>query len=406
MNKILKIISSYEKVSEKYLKYKISKGEITILFSNKKNPDKTFPVAVGRGLFIKINANIGTSEKCLNLKLELAKLKIAQDSGADTIMDLSTGGNIRKIRQEIIALSRIPVGTVPLYEAFIQTGKDKLHFKEILFNVIKNHIDDGVDFLTLHTGINKKILKLLKKNKRVTGIVSRGGALLLDWMEKTGEENPMYQYFDELLTLMKNTGVAISLGDGCRPGAIADATDTIQIEELKNLGKQVLVSRKNKIKVLVEGPGHIPINQIKKNIDLQKKLCFNAPFYVLGPIVTDIAPGYDHITSAIGAAFAGFYGADYICYVTPSEHLGLPSIEDVKNGVIAAKIAAHAIDIAKGKKEALKRDYLMSKARKCLDWTKQKKYSIDPEKFENINKDTCSMCGKYCSMKLMNKIGI
>ena len=328
-------------------------------------------------------------------------------------MDLSTGGNLKKIRKEIIKKSKIPLGTVPIYEAALisrQKLKSIVSMKvDDIFNVIENQAKDGVDFMTIHSGVNEKILNTLKTKKRIAGVVSRGGSFILAWMLHNEKENPLYQYFDRVLEICRKYDVTLSLGDGLRPGSIEDATDLSQIQELINLGELVKETKKENVQVMVEGPGHIPIDQIRLNVELQKRICDEAPFYVLGPLVTDIAPGYDHITSAIGGALAASYGADYLCYVTPREHIGLPDEEDVREGVITARIAAHAADIAKGVKSSKKWDLEISKARKNLEWEKQINLSINPEKMRKMwkerktkDEDTCSMCGEFCALKLLS----
>jgi len=372
------------------------------------------PCGIGYGLRTKINANIGTSTDKSGLKDELEKLKVAVKYGSDTVMDLSIGGNIAKIRARILKHSPIPVGTVPIYEIAVNAhnrSKDFLKFdiREIL-EALENQAREGVDFFTIHAGVTKKSLAALREQKRILGIVSRGGAILASWIYRNKKENPFYQYFDKILDIAYRHDVTLSLGDGLRPGSILDATDKGQIAELKILGELLLRAKRRNVQVMIEGPGHIPLDQIKKNIILQKKICHNAPFYVLGPLVTDIAAGYDHISAAIGASLAASYGADFLCYVTPSEHLRHPSVEDVREGVVASRIAAHAADIVKGISSASKWDKQMSLARKKRDWKKQIKLSIDPDKARDYRasskpllSDVCTMCGKYCSIKLMER---
>ncbi|MCS7281149.1 MAG: phosphomethylpyrimidine synthase ThiC [Desulfobacterota bacterium] len=405
----MKKIAQDEGVDPEFVREGVKQGRIVILANNR---HKNFtPKGVGQGLSIKVNANIGTSPEICDIKLELEKLEMAKKAGADTVMDLSTGGDLDEIRRIIIEHAEIPVGTVPIYQAAINAAKRKksIVYMEVdeIFEVIEKHAMDGVDFITVHCGVTKKTIERLKKQGRITDIVSRGGAFLAEWMMVTGKENPLYEHFDKLLAIAKKYDLTLSLGDGLRPGSVADATDRAQIEELLTLGELAQVARQNGVQVMIEGPGHVPINLIETNILLQKKICDGAPFYVLGPVVTDIAPGYDHITSAIGGALAGFYGADFLCYVTPSEHLGLPTPQDVWEGVIVTKIAAHAADIARGNKKALEKDRNMSISRKALDWEGQMKYAIDPEKIKSFRRnrklknDVCSMCGEFCAMKVV-----
>ena len=384
-------------------------GKTAILANNR---HKNFtPKGVGKGLSVKVNANIGTSPERVDIKEELKKLKMACDAGADAVMDLSTGGNLDEIRKIIMAEAGIPIGTVPIYQAAVETVKKKRPITQMepddIFEVIEKHGVDGVDFITVHCGVTQNSLARLKKQGRITDIVSRGGAFLAEWMIINKKENPLYEQFDRLIKIAKKYDMTLSLGDGLRPGCIADATDRGQIEELVILGELCAEALENGVQVMVEGPGHVPINQIETNMVLQKRLCNEAPFYVLGPIVTDIAPGYDHITSAIGGALAGYYGADFLCYVTPSEHLGLPTPQDVWDGVIVTKIAAHAADLARGSEKAFARDKAMATYRKALDWNGQIKCAIDPDKIRqfrkdrNLTDDVCSMCGEFCSMKRM-----
>lgn len=388
----------------------VKEGEIVI--PRNKNHSIKKPCAIGKGLRTKINANIGTSTDKSSIKEELDKLKIAVKYGADTIMDLSVGGNLKKMRQEVFKSSPVPVGTVPIYEIAVNAQETKGNFLKFsvddLLRNLESQAKEGVDFFTIHSGVTQKSLSALKKQKRLLGIVSRGGAMLANWIVFNKKENPFYEFFDEILDIAYDYDITLSLGDGLRPGSILDATDEAQICELKILGELAERARKRSVQVMIEGPGHVPINQIERNIVLQKKICKGAPFYVLGPLVTDVAAGYDHISSAIGGALAASYGADFLCYVTPSEHLRHPSVDDVREGVIAYKIAAHAADIAKGVNQALDWDKKMSQARKIRDWKKQAALSIDPDKARRYRAsskpnllDVCTMCGKYCSIKLM-----
>ncbi|MBU1120483.1 MAG: phosphomethylpyrimidine synthase ThiC [archaeon] len=396
----MKTVAKKESLSADSLRKKISKGRAVI----PANPlhKKLSPIGIGEGLRVKVNANIGSSPCESNLKTELRKLKVALNAGTDTVMDLSIGGNIDSIRKKVISNCSVPIGTVPVYQPFIEKKFFNVQEKDFLQS-IERHAKDGVDFVTIHSGVRKKIIPLLKKRK--TGVVSRGGSLLIKWMNHFQQENPLYEAFDEVLEIAKKYDLTLSLGDGLRPGSIFDSTDKAQISELKELGKLTQRAWKKDVQVMIEGPGHIPLHEIKRNIELEKKYCNNAPFYVLGPLVTDIAPGYDHITAAIGGALAAFHGADFLCYVTPAEHLSLPSIEDVKEGVIAGRIAAHAADIAKGLKGAKEWDEKMSFHRKKLNWNKMFSLAIDKEKAiayrkkSKVSNDFCSMCGEYCALK-------
>lgn len=390
----------------------VREGKVVILHNRKRNIKK--PCAVGWGLRTKINANIGTSTDKSQISDELRKIEVAVKYGADTIMDLSVGGNLKKIRKQILEYSPVPVGTVPVYEIAVNAQKTKGSFLKFTIDDILDSLEsqakEGVDFFTIHAGVTRKSLGVLKKHKRILDIVSRGGAILASWIACNKKENPFYEYFDKILDIAYDYDITLSLGDGLRPGSILDATDNAQIAELKILGDLANRAKKRNVQVMIEGPGHIPLNQIKRNIVLEKTICRNAPFYVLGPLVTDIAAGYDHISSAIGGALAASMGADFLCYVTPSEHLRHPSVEDVKEGVIAYRIAAHAADIAKGIKSAIRWDKKMSEARKRRDWKQQIALSIDPDKAKNYRTsskpqllDVCTMCGKYCSIKLMEK---
>ncbi len=388
----------------------LSDGSI-VISQNRLSSDKRNPLAVGKGTTTKVNANIGTSKNNSDLDGELKKLEMAEKAGADAIMDLSTGGDLGKIRKAISQKSTLCLGTVPIYQTIVESLKDNTPISEIktdeIFNTIKEHAEDGVDFITVHCGITQKALERYQSQGRVMGIVSRGGAFLANWMTHTNKENPLYEQFDRLLDIALEYDLTLSLGDALRPGSVVDATDRAQIEELTTLGELAKRANDVGVGVIIEGPGHVPLNQIKVNMEMEKILCNGAPFYILGPLVTDIAPGYDHITSAIGGAMAGAAGADFLCYVTPSEHLQLPTQQDVFDGVIASKIAAHAADIAKGVPGAIARDRQMSVARKNLDWETQAKFAINPEKVLEIMEskrlsegDACTMCGELCSLKV------
>ncbi len=371
------------------------------------------PRGVGGPFTVKVNANIGTSLACYDPELELLKLDAAIDAGADAIMDLSTGGELAELRSEIIKRSTVPVGTVPIYdaavEAYVKRGDPSMLDPDELFKAIIHHAENGVDFVTLHCGVTRSAVKTVRSSGRITRIVSRGGSLLAAWMERENKENPLYTRYDEILEILRKHDVTISLGDGLRPGSGADATDPAQIEELVTLGELTLRAWDAGVQVMVEGPGHIPLHQVQANVVLQKKLCHGAPFYVLGPLVTDIGAGYDHITGAIGGALAGMAGADFLCYVTPAEHLALPDVDDVRRGVVATRIAAHAVDIARGKESAINRDLKMSKARASLDWPGQIEQALDPVEVKkrladrkDLDDDDCSMCGKLCAMKVFS----
>lgn len=371
------------------------------------------PKGVGAGLSVKVNANIGTSPERIDIEEELEKLRVAEEAGADTIMDLSIGGDLDSIRKIVMSHAKVPVGTVPIYQAAVQAVQKKKTITKLdpedLFDVIEKNGEDGVSFVTVHCGVTRNVIETLKKQGRVADIVSRGGAFLTEWMVVNKKENPLYEQFDRLVSIAKKYDMALSLGDGLRPGSIADATDRTQVQELLILGELCARAQKEGVQVMIEGPGHVPLNQIEANIVLEKRLCNQAPFYVLGPIVTDVAPGYDHITAAIGGALAGYHGADFICYVTPTEHLGLPTVADVREGIVVARIAAHAADLARGNKAAWQRDEQMSRYRKALDWEGQTKMAIDPEKIRAFRKerslqdDVCSMCGEYCAMKIVTE---
>lgn len=408
----IRYISKQEDIPSGNLIKKIASGE-AVIFSNRiRRPKKI--CAVGTGLKTKVNVNLGVSTDKSDINLELEKLRSSIDLKADTVMDLSIGRDIAKMRNIILEKSAIPVGTVPIYEiAWIAENRFGTFLKmdaQLMLRCIENQAKEGVDFFTIHSGITLESLEILKKKKRQISIVSRGGAIISAWMKKNRKENPLFEYFDEILDIAYKYDIVLSLGDALRPGAIADATDEAQINELKTLSRLVQRAREKDVQVIVEGPGHVPINQIEQNIVLQKKLCKNAPFYVLGPLVCDIAAGYDHITAAIGGAIAATYGADFLCFVTPAEHLRQPTLEDTQEGLIASRIAAHSADIAKGVKNASDWDSKISLARQKRDWKKLISLSINPQRaseFRNSVKTkelkTCSMCGEYCSMKLMEE---
>ncbi|MCK4428677.1 MAG: phosphomethylpyrimidine synthase ThiC [candidate division Zixibacteria bacterium] len=403
----IKRVAKDEQVEPEFVKEGVQSGTMVIL--KNKMHQKCKPVGVGKGLRTKINVNLGTSPDMCDFDLELKKLELSQQLGADTIMDLSTGGKIRDLRVQIVSKAEIPVGTVPIYEAVCRLARNgktlEQMTKDSLFSVIEDHLKTGVDFLTVHCGLTRRAFPIIEKKKRLTGIVSRGGSFLYRWMKAHNKENPLYEYYDELLDLTKEYNATLSLGDGLRPGSIADSTDRTQMEELLVLGELVERAREKGVQAMVEGPGHIPIHEIEANVLLEKKLCGGAPFYVLGPLVIDCAPGYDHIVSAIGGAIAASFGADFLCYVTPAEHLSLPDLEDVREGIIASKIAAHAGDIAKGVAKAEELDDQISEARKKFNWKKVIDLSLDPERARKkrgaVESDykKCTMCGEYCAMR-------
>lgn len=404
-------VARKEGLNTEFIKQGIVDGTIVIPANTKHI--NLIPGGIGKGLKTKVNANIGTSSDFSDVNLELEKLRVAIDAGADTVMDLSTGGDISSIRRAIINASPVPIGTVPIYQAGIKAinehGAVVKMTTDDLFASIEEHITDGVDFITVHCGTTKSAITRLKQQGRVTDVVSRGGAFLIGWALHNERENPLYEYYDRLLEMAREFDVTLSLGDGMRPGCLADATDRAQIEELLILGELVQRAQQAGVQVMVEGPGHLPLNQIETNVQLQKSICKGAPFYVLGPLVTDIGAGYDHITGAIGGAIAAAAGTDFLCYVTPSEHLGLPESEDVRDGIIASRIAAHVGDIVKGVKGAMELDKKMATARKALDWEEQIRLSLNPELSRRVHNKhattgkACSMCGKYCAMELVEK---
>ncbi|MFC1809320.1 phosphomethylpyrimidine synthase ThiC, partial [Candidatus Omnitrophota bacterium] len=376
-------IAQVEDIDSTIIKEAIIQGRIVVFRSQKNSLPKRI-VAVGEGLSTKINANIGTSRDLNDIEFELEKLRISEQYGADTVMDLSTGGDVWINRKKIIQHATIPVGTVPIYDVMFEAAglakKPTEVTEEDFLRAIEQHIEDGVDFITVHCGVTQEVLRCVQESNRLMGVVSRGGSYLCNWMHLNQKENPLFTYFDDVINMAKKYDVVLSLGDGLRPGALHDASDEAQFKELMILGELQQRALKKDVQVIIEGPGHVPLNQIEMNIKLQKRVCHNAPFYVLGPLVTDIAPGYDHITSAIGGALAASYGADYLCYVTPAEHLKLPDLNDVKEGVIATKIAAHAADIAKYGEKYRKRDDEFSRTRMERNWERQIQEGLDPEK--------------------------
>lgn len=406
----MRLVAQEEGESPQSIRARIAEG--TVIITRNIMRENVHPVGIGKGLRIKVNANLGTSPDLCDISLEVKKAFTAVEYGADTVMDLSTGGDLDEVRRAILKAVNVPLGTVPIYQAAIEAARKKgsiVHMSEDdIFNVIERHARDGVDFMTVHCGVTKEIVEGLAKQPRLMGIVSRGGVFLAAWILHNGEENPLYKNYDYLLELAAKYDFALSLGDGLRPGCIFDATDYFQVRELLTIGRLVERAREAYVQAMVEGPGHLPLDHIEANVKLAKAVCKEAPFYVLGPIVTEIAPGYDHIVAAIGGAIAGLAGADFLCYVTPAEHLGLPTVDEVKEGVVAARIAAHAADIVRLGSKAAARDLEMVKARANLDWKKQIESAIDPRKALEIRgrvrlsrPETCSMCSEYCAIKLL-----
>ncbi|NQT35676.1 phosphomethylpyrimidine synthase ThiC [bacterium] len=404
-------VAEDEGLSPEEIRDKVSAGRVVIPLNVKR---KFSPKGIGEGLSTKVNANIGTSGHHADLNEEMDKLHIAVASGADSVMDLSTGGDLSQIRKAIIDECQVMIGTVPIYGLAAQLDCEDREIVSMevdeLFDHIEQHCEDGVDFITVHCGVTQEAMSKLKKTGRIGGIVSRGGSLLAAWMKHNQRENPLYEQFDRLLEITFKYDVTLSLGDGLRPGAIADATDPAQLEELTTLGELFRRARNFGVQTMIEGPGHVPLRQVEANVLLAKTLCDGAPLYVLGPLTTDVAPGYDHITGAIGGAIAAAAGADFLCYVTPAEHLRLPTVRDVREGVIATRIAAHTGDLAKGVKGAMDWDNRMSAHRKKLDWEGMYSEAIDPhlarsmrKESENYDEIVCTMCGKLCSIKLTNE---
>ncbi len=372
------------------------------------------PLGIGRGLRTKVNANIGTSKDRVSYEEEITKLEVLVKYGADAVMDLSTGGAIRDLRNTLIKKSPVSVGTVPIYEAVVSTAERHGHIAKMsvdeLFGVIEGQAEEGVDFITVHCGVTRKAIERLKEDRRVLDVVSRGGAFLLEWMIYNDRENPLFEQYDRLLEIAKRYDVTLSLGDGFRPGCLADATDRSQLEELVTLGELRDRALEQGVQSIIEGPGHVPLSQVELNIKLQKEICKGAPFYVLGPLVTDIGMGYDHISAAIGGAIAGAAGADFLCYVTPAEHIRLPNIDDVREGVIASRLAAHAADVAKGIPGAMEKDRQMAQYRKNLDWEGQISLSFDPDRVRQWRgqvppsvTEVCSMCGEFCAIRTVER---
>ena len=406
----MEIVAQKEKMDPQRIRELVASGQVAIP-ANIRHTSLS-PEGIGGGLRTKINVNLGISGDCQNYDTEMEKVRLAIDCGCEAIMDLSNYGKTNTFRQKLIAQSPAMIGTVPMYDAIGYLEKELVDITaEDFLRVIEAHAQEGVDFMTIHAGINRRAVEGFRREGRLTNIVSRGGSLLFAWMAMTGNENPFYEYYDQVLDILREYDVTISLGDALRPGCIADSTDAGQIGELIELGHLTKRAWERDVQVMVEGPGHMAMDEIAANMKLQKRLCHNAPFYVLGPIVTDVAPGYDHITSAIGGAIAAANGADFLCYVTPAEHLRLPDLDDVREGIMASKIAAHAADIAKGIPGARDWDNRMSDARRRTDWEEMFSLAMDGEKarryFESTppaDRHTCSMCGKMCALRTTNQI--
>ncbi|MCU0236298.1 MAG: phosphomethylpyrimidine synthase ThiC [Acidobacteria bacterium] len=410
----IKAVAANENITADALATAVAAG-VVVIPANRNHADLR-PIGIGRGLRTKVNANIGTSSDFSSLEDERRKMQTVLDCGCDAVMDLSTGGDITAVRRALLAQSIIPFGNVPVYEMMVDAPRQGTPFVSLdaasMLGYVRRQAEDGVDFMTIHAGLTLRAVDKLRKKPRLAGIVSRGGSMLTAWMLHNHRENPFFEHFDDLLAIAREFDVTLSLGDGLRPGALADGSDWAQLEELLTLGELVQRSRRSGVQVMVEGPGHLPIQQVEMNMRLQKEVCAGAPFYVLGPVVSDVAPGYDHITAAIGSAIAGAAGADFLCYVTPAEHLGLPDEEDVREGIMASRIAAHVADIAKGLPGALEWDRQMATARRRLDWAAQEKLCLDPQKFRRVrarrttHTGACSMCGDFCAYKVLEDLGI
>ncbi len=404
-------VLSSEPISQDRLLSQIARGHIVLPANHHHTSLKG--AAIGPGLRTKINVNLGVSRDCCDLEMELCKVRDALELKADAIMDLSTFGDTRRFRKQVIEMSPVMIGTVPVYDTLAGTQKKLADVTvDQFFETVHQHAEDGVDFMTIHAGLNRVAVERIQKNPRLTHVVSRGGSILMEWMLSNHCENPFYEHFDKLLSICREHDITLSLGDGLRPGCLRDATDAPQIQELIILGELTKAAWERDVQVMIEGPGHVPLNEVIANMQLQKKLCHGAPFYVLGPVVTDVAPGYDHITSAIGGALAATFGADFLCYVTPAEHLRLPDNQDVKEGIVAARIAAHAADVAKGLPGAIEWDHQMSTARRDLDWERMLQLALDPEKARAYRTDSkqpndesvCTMCGDMCAVKRSRNI--
>ncbi|MBN2407805.1 MAG: phosphomethylpyrimidine synthase ThiC [Elusimicrobia bacterium] len=404
MRSVLEKIARAEGVDTSFLEEKIRQNRVVVpLNGARKNIER--PVAIGEGLTVKVNANIGGSPDITDIVKELKKLRAAVEYGADTVMDLSIGDNWKEVLSAVLENSAVPVGTVPVYAAICRTGSPEELVADDFLDVIRKQGEMGVDFMTIHSGVTRKVIDIYDKKGRTGGIVSRGGKLLYRWMKKNCKENPLYERFDDILDIAREFNITLSLGDGLRPGCIEDASDDPQFAELYELGELTARCRDRKVGVMIEGPGHVPLDKIEENVRKEKEICKGAPFYVLGPLATDVGAGHDHITGAIGGALAAWKGADFLCYLTPAEHLHLPEVEDVYRGVVATKIAAHCADVARGNPRALEADLVMSKARRSLDWSGMEKHAMDPklvkdarEKYPVKKEKTCTMCGEYCAL--------
>lgn len=408
-------VAEQENLSPEEIAQRVASGEVVIPLNKNRNRKGMMACGIGRGLKTKVNANTGTSRERLDTKTAVQNAVRAAAAGADTVMDLSTGGDIERVRRNILESIKLPTGTVPVYQAGLkgqmEHGAVIEMTEEDMFEAVERHAEDGVDFITVHCGINWDVMERLNRTGRLVPVVSRGGSFTLAWMWYHQKENPFYRQFGRLLEIAKRFDVTLSLGDGMRPGCIEDATDSVQVQELILLGELVLEARKASVQVMVEGPGHVPVNQVEANILMQKRLCHQAPFYVLGPLVTDIAPGYDHLVSSIGGAVASAAGADFLCFVTPDEHLSIPGPDSVEEGVMASRIAAHAGDLAKNVPGKAEWDRKMSLARKEMDWRSQEELAINPEKVararcgSNLEDGSgCTMCGDFCAFKIMEKV--
>jgi len=404
----METVALSESIGPEDLRKAVAQGRVAIPLNIKRRG--TIPaIGIGRGLHIKINSNIGTSPKHMDLEEELEKLEISERYGADTVMDLSTGGDLDSTRKKIIQASNVPIGTVPIYQAMVEHEDIRDIPAEAMLEVIERQARQGVDFVTVHCGLTRGAIPHIKD--RVAGVVSRGGTALVKWMIHNKAENPLYEGFDDLCRIAKEHDVTLSLGDGLRPGCLHDATDRAQLHELKVLGELTQRAWDHGVQVIIEGPGHVPYDQIRKNMEMQQEICHGAPFYVLGPLTTDLSPGYDHISAAIGGTLAAIHGASFLCYVTPAEHLRLPKVQDVKEGVIASKIAAHSADIALGLPGAIERDTELARARRKLDWDRTVELCLDPDKASALRDDSeaegdeCTMCGKFCVMKVLDDDG-
>lgn len=408
----LAAVAEDEKIAVEKLTAQVASGRVVIL---KNNRSARRPVGLGAGLRTKVNANLGTSSDASSLEKELEKVDAAVAAGADAVMDLSTGGDLDEIRRAVLERSTVPVGSVPLYQAAVRArtqGSGMVHMTpDDMLGAVEDHARDGMDFVTVHCGVTLEVAEHCRRARRLADVVSRGGAFLMEWMSFNGQENPLYERYDDLLDIAREYDVTLSLGDGLRPGALADANDAPQIAELTVIAELVVRARERGVQAIVEGPGHVPLHLVESSVELEKSLCDGAPFYVLGPIVTDVAPGYDHIAAAIGGAVAAAAGADFLCYVTPAEHLRLPDVDDVRQGVYALRVAAHAADIAKNVNGAREWDDELSRARKALQWDRMIDLSLDSDKARAFrdasspsDEELCTMCGEFCALRKMSDV--